>query len=111
MNRMSKFLGLGAVAGFGLALALLMAPDGRAAVSGPSLDVAWSGTDIDHAHRAFDGFRNRLDDAPRLSAAVEDARADCGRHAWPHIPRACQSSAAGQHLRQVRTVALDHTSR
>jgi hypothetical protein len=108
MNRMSKFLALGMVAGFGLALALVMAPDGRAAVSTPALSVTFSSADVDHAHRAFDAFRNRLDGAPR-QAAIQNERADCGRHAWPHIPRNCQSSAAGQHLRQIRTVALDQT--
>ncbi|MGU9978763.1 hypothetical protein ACJ4V0_01850 [Phreatobacter sp. HK31-P] len=106
---MSKFLALGTVAGFGLALALVMAPDGRAAVSTPSLSVSYSSADIDHAHRAFDAFRNRLDGAPRQAAAVPSDRADCARHAWPHIPRDCQSSASGQHLRQIRTVALDQT--
>lgn len=108
MNRMSKFLALGMVAGFGVALALVMAPDGRAAVSTPALSVTFSSADVDHAHRAFDAFRNRLDGAPR-QAAIQNERADCGRHAWPHIPRNCQSSAAGQHLRQIRTVALDQT--
>lgn len=108
MNRISKLLALGAVAGSGLVLALVAAPDGRAAVSKPSLEVTWSAGDVDHAHRAFDGFRNRLDGAPRPAV---DERSDCARHAWPHIPRNCQSSAAGQHMRQIRTVAFDQTSR
>jgi len=111
MNRMSKFLALGAVAGFGLALALVMAPDGRAAVSTPALSVSFSSAAVDHAHKAFDAFRNRLDGAPRRSAAVQGERADCARHTWPYIPRDCQSSAGGQHLRQIRTVALDQPSR
>ena len=117
MNRISKFLALGGVAGFGLVLALAMAPDGRAAGSVPSLQVSFSAADIDHAHGAFDGFRNRLDAAPRRSetagrtAAITGERADCARFAWPHIPAACQTSPKGEHLRPVRMVALDQTSR
>ncbi|KAF0137353.1 MAG: hypothetical protein FD152_528 [Xanthobacteraceae bacterium] len=111
MNRMSKFLALGMVAGLGLALALVMAPDGRAAVSTPALSVGFSSADVDHAHRAFDAFRNRLDGAPRPAAPVQGERADCGRHTWPYIPPTCQSSSAGQHLRQIRTVALDQPAR
>lgn len=116
MNRISKFLALGGVAGFGLVLALGLSHDGRAAGSVPSLAVTFSSADIDHAHGAFDGFRNRLDGAPRRSeaggrAAITGERADCARFAWPHIPAACQTSPKGEHLRPVRMVALDQTGR
>ncbi len=117
MNRMSKFLALGGVAGFGLVLALGLSHDGRAAGTVPSLAVSFSTADLDHAHSAFDGFRNRLDAAPRASetagrtAAITGERADCARFAWPHIPAACQTSSKGEHLRPVRMVALDQTTR
>lgn len=116
MNRMSKVLGFALVAGCGLAMGFVAMPDGRAAVSRPALHVSPTTADLDHAHGAFDTFRNRLDQAPRKDeaagkqAAIRGERADCARHTWPYIPQACQTSASGGHLRQIRTVALDQTS-
>lgn len=116
MNRMSKLLGFALVAGCGLAMGLVAMPDGRASVSGPVLHVSPSSADLDHAHGAFDTFRNRLDQAPRQDeaagkqAAIRGERADSARHTWPYIPQACQTSASGGHLRQIRTVALDQTT-
>ncbi|MDP2801874.1 MAG: hypothetical protein Q8O26_08335 [Phreatobacter sp.] len=108
MNRISQFLALGGVAALGLALAVVIAPDGRAAVSSAALAVSHTADDIDHAHRAFDRFRNRLDAAPRRAATLDG---DCARFAWPHIPQSCQTSPQGEHRRPVRLVALDQTSR
>lgn len=117
MNKFSKIIGFSAVAGLGLATALVLAPAGRAAVSpAPGLSVSHTTADLDHALGAFDAFRNRLDQAPRpvegarQVAAVEGERAvptDCARHTWPHIPAACQTSAEGRPARQVRTVTTD----
>ncbi|MBL8569110.1 MAG: hypothetical protein JNK84_08495 [Phreatobacter sp.] len=124
MNKMSKLLALSAVAGLGMAAALVLAPAGRAAVNvAPSLTVAHTAADIDHALGAFNGFRNRLDaapartEAPRQVAAIQGDRTQaaersaCAQHAWPHIPQNCQTSAAGQHLRQIRTVNTDAATR
>ncbi len=108
MNRISQFLALGGVAALGLALAVVIAPDGRAAVSSSALAVSHTADDIDHAHKAFDQFRNRLDTAPRRTATLDG---DCARFAWPHIPQTCQTSPQGEHRRPVRLVALDQTSR
>ncbi len=108
MNRISQLLALGGVAALGLALAVMIAPDGRAAVSSSALAVSHTADDIDHAHKAFDQFRNRLDAAPRRAAPLDG---DCARFAWPHIPVACQTSPQGEHRRPVRLVALDQTSR
>jgi hypothetical protein len=121
MNRMSKLLALSAVAGLGMVAALVLAPAGRAAVNAaPSLTVNHTAADLDHALGAFNGFKNRLDaapvrsEAPRQVAAIQGDRAqaaDCARYAWPHIPQNCQTSAAGQHLRQIRTVNTDAATR
>ena len=124
MTRMSKFLALGAVAGIAVVAALALAPAGRAAVSAaPSLAVAYTASDFDHAHGAFDGFKNRLDGAPRQTEATQQIaaiqgdrnaaaeRAACAQFAWPHIPQTCQTSASGQHLRQIRTINVDVASR
>lgn len=116
MIRMSQVLALAAGAGFVAAAALVLAPAGRAAVSpAPSLAVSYTAADLDHALGAFDAFRNRLDGAPRpaggrQSAAIQGERPEssgCARFAWPHIPQACQTSASGRHLRQIRTIATD----
>lgn len=112
MNRFSKIMGISAIGGLGLAAALVMAPAGRAAVSpAPVLSVSYSKADLDHALGAFDTFRNRLDNAPRVETARQDsertARADCASFTWPHIPPACQTSAEGRPARQVRTVTTD----
>jgi hypothetical protein len=124
MNKMSKLLALSAVAGLGMAAALVLAPAGRAAVNtAPALTVNYSASDIDHALGAFDAFKNRLDNAPvRMEAPQQIAaiqgdraqaaeRAACAQYAWPHIPQNCQTSATGQHLRQIRTVNTDVASR
>lgn len=124
MNKMSKLLALSAIAGLGMVAALVLAPAGRAAVNAaPSLTVNHTAADIDHALGAFDGYKNRLDaapartEAPRQVAAIQGDRAPaaersaCGQYAWPHIPQNCQSSASGQHLRQIRTVNTDTATR
>lgn len=115
MNRVSRFLALGAVAGLGLSLGLLAAQDGRADVSRPALALAYTAGDIDHAHGAFAAFRNRLDQAPRPGdgrvAAIQGERDACSRHAWPHIPQSCQNSASGRPARTIRLVAVDLPAR
>jgi hypothetical protein len=114
MTRISKFLALGAVAAIAVATALVLAPAGRAAVSAaPSLTVTHTAADIDHALGAFDAFKNRLDTAPRQTEAPQQIaeRGACAQYAWPHIPQNCQSSANGRHMRQIRTVQVDTTSR
>lgn len=118
MTRISKFLALAMVAGLGMATALVLAPAGRAAVStAPSLTVSYTASDLDAALGAFEAFKNRLDSAPRQvepapqAAAIQGERNACAQFAWPHIPQNCQSSASGQHLRQIRTVTVDVASR
>ncbi|WP_439573254.1 hypothetical protein [Phreatobacter sp.] len=117
MTRMSKFLALGMVASTVIVAALVLAPAGRAAVTdAPQLKLSYSVADVDHALGAFDAFRNRLDGAPRQAetgqtAAIQGDRAGCAQFAWPHIPPACQTAAAGRTLRQVRTVSVDVATR
>lgn len=49
-------------------IALAMTQDGQAANGRPAgLNVTYSATDIDHALKAFDPFRNQLDASPRRS--------------------------------------------
>ncbi|QCI65842.1 hypothetical protein [Phreatobacter stygius] len=120
MTRMSKTLVLSAFAAIAVAAALVIPPASRAAVSpAPGLTHAFSSADIDHAHRAFDGFKNQLDGAPRPAATqgqaamIQGDRADaasrgvCAQYTWPHIPRTCQTAANGRELRQIRTVTVD----
>lgn len=117
MTIMSKGLVFGAVAGLAVAAALVLSPAGRASVhTAPALTVSYTSADIDRAMTAFDGFKNRLDGAPRAETqqvaaiqgdrAAAQERAHCAQFAWPNIPQSCQSSAEGQHLRLVRQIPV-----
>lgn len=121
MSIMTRSLVAGAVASMAVAAALVLAPPGRASVNAaPALAVSYTAADIDRAMGAFDSFRNRLDGAPRQAdtqvAAIEGdrvaarERAACAQYAWPNIPQTCQSSAEGQHLRQVRHIPVVETT-
>ena len=117
MTRMSKLLALAVVASTAVTAALVLAPAARAAVTdAPQLKLSYSVADVDHALGAFDGFRNRLDGAPRQAAteqtaAIQGDRLGCAQFAWPHIPPACLTSASARPMRQVRTVSADTATR
>jgi hypothetical protein len=123
MTRISKSLVLGAFAALAVAVALVLPPASRAAVSPrPALKTSFSAADVDFALQAFDSFRNRAEVSARSVVAdaavplIQGERSrnatagSCAGYTWPHIPAACQVSAERREPRQVRTIAIDATA-
>lgn len=91
---------LGAVASLG------GSPGTSRADAAPLAFHASSG-DLDHAHGAFEPFRNTLDAAPMSrDASAKERPPFCADFSWPNLPMACVRANATVEWRRARIIPI-----